>query len=210
MEVTNNSQAPQGVHTLGGVAYVMPKETKTLDLTVDQAKQASKLGFFDLVGDPVKDETATATLSTIDIPDNEIDQLRQQLESSTADVSQLNSSLDDALDEIERQKGLVADRDKEIAGLKALVAEHEAEIEQLKASVAAFAQQPGTGQGQQMVTPVGPFEVRDTSAGWFGIFGADGNQVGKSIRAADADAFKALDAEAQLAYLTAPSAPASA
>ncbi|TQX91311.1 hypothetical protein EQW76_00830 [Rhizobium sp. rho-13.1] len=214
MKVTNNSEALQGVHTLGGVAYILPGETREVDLNADQADRAAKLAFLTLEGNPVKGEVKSTLLNTVDVPDNEIDQLRQQLESSTADVSRLNSSLDDALAEITRHKGLVANRDKEIADLKGtsgeindlkvLIGEREAEIKQLKDSLAVATQQQGTSQSQQTVTPVGPFEVRDTSAGWFGIFGADGNQVGKSIRSTDADAFRAMAPEGQLAYLTAP------
>ena len=60
---------------------------------------------------------------------------------------------------------------------------------------------PMAGNQQQASTPVGPFEVKETSPGWFGIFGADGQQVGKNMRAADADAFKAMSPEEQTAYL---------
>lgn len=32
LEITNNSRAPQGVHTMHGVKFVHPNETKTLDI----------------------------------------------------------------------------------------------------------------------------------------------------------------------------------
>lgn len=44
------------------------------------------------------------------------------------------------------------------------------------------------------------YEVKETSPGWYGVF-KDGEQVGKSMRHDDAEAFKALSAEEQAAYL---------
>lgn len=39
------------------------------------------------------------------------------------------------------------------------------------------------------------YEARDLGTGWWGVFGADGNQVGKSMRKDDAAAFNTLSAE---------------
>lgn len=44
------------------------------------------------------------------------------------------------------------------------------------------------------------YEVKETSSGWYGVF-KDGQQIGKSMRHDDAEAFKALSAEEQAAYL---------
>lgn len=50
--------------------------------------------------------------------------------------------------------------------------------------------------------PVGPFEAKEKSAGWWGIFDAEGNEVGKSIREADAKAFNDMSADDRAAYVT--------
>lgn len=60
MKVTNNSRAVQGVHHLGGVAYVKPGETKDLVLSKSQAKRADRMSFIDVDGDPVDDPVLTA------------------------------------------------------------------------------------------------------------------------------------------------------
>lgn len=52
----------------------------------------------------------------------------------------------------------------------------------------------------QNETVASPYEVKETSAGWYGVF-KDGEQLGKSMRHDDAEAFKALSAEEQAAYL---------
>lgn len=40
-----------------------------------------------------------------------------------------------------------------------------------------------------------PFEAREKSAGWWAIFDADGNEIGKSFRKGDAEAFNAFSDE---------------
>lgn len=56
MEVTNGSKAPQGVHSVSGVVYVMPGETKTVELTVEGFKGASRLQFLSIEGDTPDDK----------------------------------------------------------------------------------------------------------------------------------------------------------
>ena len=50
MKVTNNSKALQGVHTTDGVVYVLPGETKEVDLTSEGHKGASRLAFLSVEG----------------------------------------------------------------------------------------------------------------------------------------------------------------
>lgn len=50
MKVTNNSKALQGVHTTDGVVYVLPGETKEVDLTPEGHKGASRLAFLSVEG----------------------------------------------------------------------------------------------------------------------------------------------------------------
>lgn len=50
MKVTNNSKALQGVHTTDGVVYILPGETKEVDLTSEGHKGASRLTFLKVEG----------------------------------------------------------------------------------------------------------------------------------------------------------------
>ena len=50
MKVTNNSKALQGVHTMDGVVYILPGETKEVDLTSEGHKGASRLTFLSVEG----------------------------------------------------------------------------------------------------------------------------------------------------------------
>lgn len=50
MKVTNNSKALQGVHTTDGVVYILPGETKEVDLTPEGHKGASRLAYLSVEG----------------------------------------------------------------------------------------------------------------------------------------------------------------
>lgn len=50
MKVTNNSKAPQGVHTATGVVFVGPGEAREVDLTEQGHKLASRLDFLKVSG----------------------------------------------------------------------------------------------------------------------------------------------------------------
>ena len=50
MKVTNNSKAPQGVHTATGVVFVGPGESREVDLTEQGHKLASRLDFLKVSG----------------------------------------------------------------------------------------------------------------------------------------------------------------
>lgn len=58
MEVTNSSKAPQGVYSVSGVVYVMPGETKAVELTAEGFKGASRLEFLAIQGDEPDDKAA--------------------------------------------------------------------------------------------------------------------------------------------------------
>lgn len=67
------------------------------------------------------------------------------------------------------------------------------------------------GEGKVLVANPGeetsaggaPYEVRETSPGWYQIFDAAGAEVGKKLRKDDADAFAALSAEDQAEFVKA-------
>ena len=155
MKVTNNSKAPQGVQTLRGVAFIKPGETRDLDLNEVQAKLAARLKFLEITGTPSEASFADISLAALEIPPNEVDQLRQQVEAKDAEIKRLTD----------------------------LVAERDAEIEKLGEAVASS----GDSRG-----PSGPFEVRETSPGWYAAFDLTGEQVGNKMRSDDAEAFKAM------------------
>lgn len=50
MKVTNNSKAPQGVHTATGVVFVGPGESREVELTEQGHRLASRLGFLKVSG----------------------------------------------------------------------------------------------------------------------------------------------------------------
>lgn len=50
MKVTNNSKAPQGVHTATGVVFVGPGESREVELTEQGHKLASRLTFLQVSG----------------------------------------------------------------------------------------------------------------------------------------------------------------
>ncbi|WP_313522534.1 hypothetical protein [Shinella sp.] len=107
MKITNNSAAMQGVHTLRGLVFLKPGEARDhLDLNEGQAKQAGRLKFLDLVGEPSKDTIVEPVAGrSLDIPPNEIDQLRQQTEEKDTEIARLG--------------GLLADREADLAKLRA-------------------------------------------------------------------------------------------
>ena len=49
--------------------------------------------------------------------------------------------------------------------------------------------------------PKAPFAAKEKTAGWWGIFDADGNQVGKNMRADDAKAFNDLSEDDKAEYV---------
>ena len=85
MKVTNTSKAVQGIHTLHGVAYINPGDTRELVLTESHAKRAERLPFIELDGDPIEDEAPSFSVSTdgrdgVYIPSAEFNALRENFE----------------------------------------------------------------------------------------------------------------------------------
>jgi hypothetical protein len=54
MKVTNNSKAPQGVHTATGVVFLTPGESREVELTEQGHKLASRLDFLKVSGSAPK------------------------------------------------------------------------------------------------------------------------------------------------------------
>jgi len=105
MKATNNSHALQGIHTLRGLVFLKPGEARdNLDLSEGQARRAGRLKFLDLKGEPSKEVTeAPAVGVVLDMPPNEVDQLRGEIEDKDAEINRLTALL--ASRDIEIAKG---------------------------------------------------------------------------------------------------------
>jgi hypothetical protein len=55
-DITNNSQALQGVNTTGGVVYIQPGKTVSVDLAAGEHEHVSGLSFLNVSGDAPKAE----------------------------------------------------------------------------------------------------------------------------------------------------------
>lgn len=75
-------------------------------------------------------------------------------------------------------------------GAKAQLLAKEGEIADLKRQLAAKDKEIADLKKPALK---GPFVAKEKSPGWFSIFDADGNPVGKAFRETDATAFNALD-----------------
>lgn len=53
-DITNNSQALQGVHTTGGVVYIQPGKTVQVELANGEQEHVAGLSFLDVKGDAPK------------------------------------------------------------------------------------------------------------------------------------------------------------
>jgi hypothetical protein len=100
MKVTNNSKSMQGIHTLHGVRYIQPGESKELVISVSQAKRTDRLDFIDLDGDPVEDPASTFGAVAADgkdgvyIPADQFNAMRSQFEAMEAENRRLREELD--------------------------------------------------------------------------------------------------------------------
>lgn len=119
MKVTNNSKAPQGLHTVHGLRYLQPGESKELELDTKHAERAGRLEFLKLKGDPVEvssaDEGIAAGTSTADgvfLKAEEFNRMRESFESLTADNKSLREQLAERDAEIAKLKGGKPDDDK--------------------------------------------------------------------------------------------------
>jgi hypothetical protein len=179
MEVTNNSKAPQGIHTLNGVVFVQPGQTKTVRLNKTLESHAKGIDFFELDGEAEEDELGSADPSgVVRVTAEQMDDLRKKFEEQVAEIGRLTSENTDLTTTVGERDATIETLNGEIVELKA----------QLQA--APKADEPATA-----------FTVKETSSGWFGIFGTDGAQIGKNMRENDAKAFEAMSPEDQKAYL---------
>lgn len=125
MKVTNSSKALQGVHTTDGVVYILPGETKEVDLTSEGHKGASRLTFLSLdgkapAGDGDERTEIFAKLKALGID-----------AAGNSKTETLQKKLDEALAAAEKQKVI-----DELTALN-IEFDKEANLEALQAALAA-------------------------------------------------------------------------
>ncbi len=183
MDVTNNSKAPQGIHTLEGVVYIQPGQTKSVRLNKTLESHAKGLDFFDLEGDAEDDELGMPdSAGGVTVSTAQLDELKAKFEEKDTEIGHLTSENADL-------NSKVGERDETITKLEGQIVELQ---QRLQAATAA--QKPSD-------IAVG-YTVNETSPGWFAAFDADGKQVGSKMREADAETFKGMTPEEQKAYLS--------
>ncbi len=182
MEVTNNSKAPQGIHTLEGVVYIQPGQTKSVRLNKTLESHAKGLDFLDLEGEAEDDELGKADpTGGVTVSTAQLDELKAKFEEKDTEIGRLTSENADLT-------AKVGERDEKIIMLEGQIAELQ---QQFQAAVA----------NQKPSAAVVGYTVNETSPGWYAAFDADGKQVGSKMREADAEAFKGMSPEEQKAYL---------
>ena len=118
MKVTNNSKAVQGIHTLHGVAYILPGASRELVLTESHAKRADRLPFIELDGDPAEDPAPSFSVSIdgkdgVYIPTAEFNGLREAFDN----LGQENKALRQRIAELEGNGGQQAKTIDEVLAL---------------------------------------------------------------------------------------------
>ncbi|MEG5263237.1 hypothetical protein TRP66_02910 [Pseudomonas sp. JDS28PS106] len=128
MKVTNNSKAPQGVHTGVGVVFIRPGESRDVELSVDGHKQASRLKFLSVSGAAPKAEGGNsekelllAKLKALDIEagkNSSVESLQKRLAEAEAKAKE------DATAQL-KEKGIEVGDDVTLEELQAELAKHQ-------------------------------------------------------------------------------------
>ena len=126
MKVTNNSKALQGVHTALGVVFILPGETKDVELTPEGHKGASRLSFLSVEGKAPAGDGDERT------------ELFAKLKALGIDAAS-NSRTETLRKKLEEAEAAQAEKQKVIDELTALNVEFdkEANLEVLQAALAA-------------------------------------------------------------------------
>lgn len=125
MKVTNSSKALQGVHTTDGVVYILPGETKEVDLTPEGHKGASRLTFLSVEGKAPAGDGDERTELFAKLKALGIDA------AGNSKTETLQKKLDEALAAAEKQKVI-----EELTALN-VEFDKEANLEALQAALAA-------------------------------------------------------------------------
>ncbi|MBD8651490.1 hypothetical protein IFT66_10410 [Rhizobium sp. CFBP 13726] len=180
MEVTNSSKAPQGIHTLTGVVFVLPGQTKTVRLNKTLESHAKGLDFFELDGEAEEDELGSADASgAVRVTAEQMDDLRKKFEEQVAEIGRLTSENTDLTTTVGERDATIETLNGEIVGLKA--------------SLEAASQPKDNG-----TTP--EFAIKEKSPGWFVIVKGDA-EVTKSLRKDDVAEFPTMSADDKAAFV---------
>ncbi|MFF3704699.1 hypothetical protein [Pseudomonas qingdaonensis] len=126
MKVTNNSKAPQGVHTATGVVFVGPGESREVDLTEQGHKLASRLDFLKVSGaapkaDDGDKEALLAKLKALGVEagkNSSLKTLQERLVEAEAKAKE------DAIAKL-KEKGIEVGDDVTLEELRAELAKHQ-------------------------------------------------------------------------------------
>ncbi|NTE87203.1 hypothetical protein [Agrobacterium rubi] len=119
MDVTNNSKAPQGIHTLDGLVYVLPGETKSVRLNETLHGHAKALDFFKLKGEPEDDDLGKADNGDVRVTAAQMDELKTKFEEQTAEIGRLKSENVDLTTKNTEQAEKITELEALVAELKA-------------------------------------------------------------------------------------------
>ncbi len=179
MDVTNTSKAPQGIHTLEGVVYIQPGQTKSVRLNKTLEGHAKGLDFFELEGEAEDDDLGKADAGGgVTVSAAQLDELKAKFEEKDAEIGRLTSENTDL-----RRK--VEDLTSEKASLDELLAASEAEIAGLKAA--------------KQTTAAG-YVVSEKSPGWY-VITKEGAEVTKSLRKDDVAEFPTMSDDDKTAFV---------
>lgn len=192
MDVTNNSKAPQGIHTLDGLVYVMPGETKPVRMDETLHGHAKALDFFTIDGEPETADLGKADNGDIRVTATQMDELKTKFEEQTAEIGRLTSENVDLTAKNTEIEALVVE-------LKTQLAERDQQIAELRTKLEA-AEKAVSEAGNASQTAA--LKAEHHGGGKFNV--TQGEAVLLSgLSKSDADAFNAMSDEDKAAYVDA-------
>lgn len=133
MKVTNNSKAPQGLRTATGVIFLLPGQTRDVELSEDGHKQASRLGFLKVSGaapkaaEPEGDKEALiAKLKALGVEagkNSSVKTLQEKLAEAEAKAQAQAQAKEDIIAKL-TEKGIAVGDDVTLEELQAELAKH--------------------------------------------------------------------------------------
>lgn len=123
MKVTNNSSAPQGIHTLRGRVYLKPGQSRDdLPMSESQVERAKRIQALELTGKPSKGTSEPRRNADGDTP--EMAEMRKQFDASYKGVvDRLRDAQQELADSKAASETALSAKDKEITDLKRQLAE---------------------------------------------------------------------------------------
>ncbi len=178
IKATNTQLGPRGLNSVTGPIMVEPKETVEVKIFEREKEHIEATGWFEIEGDYTADDEKRNEPAQVTVTDGDG---KDGVYIPADEFNSMRAAF-------EKQASDLTTLKSENDDLRKQLADHEDELTRLRAGSA--------GAGDQAA-----YTVKETSPGWFGIFGADGKQIGKNMRESDAEAFKAMSPEDQNEYL---------